>query len=146
MTKTESPNTECDVCGLPRSHHRTGADHEFEEHQLSPADRRTLENLRAEIRRQVRESIAEGMFGDADGRVDAATLDLIAVAMRTDASLDALARVADRALAWDSCAFVRACGVASRDIRAEDVTRAGYARLSRLNGAPFTYPLDGWST
>src|SRR4051812_46300454 len=108
---------------------------------LSTADLATLAALRAEIRRQVLE-----VFLDFDANHWASgMLDVAAVAMRSDAWLNDLALVADQFLAWDSQSFVNECGVRSRDIRADDVTSAGYAKLQRLNGgAPFTYSLSYW--
>lgn len=73
-------------------------------------------------------------------------LDLVAVLGRTDARLEDFARVADQVLAWDSASFVNLCGVEVSDVRAADITPAGLAALSRINGRPFAYDLHTWST
>lgn len=61
-------------------------------------------------------------------------------------SLTRLAYICNEVLAWDSLSFLDLIGVENDgDIRAEP-TRNGWGQLHFLNGEPFTYPLNNWST
>lgn len=83
---------------------------------------------------------------DADCPLTPRQLELMAVATRADATLEDVARLADES-AWDSCSFVRACGIESNDVRADDLTDEDHAELARVNGGrAFTYDLSHWST